>query len=136
MKTVLVDTNAYGALLGGDRKVLAAIGAAETVILSFFVLGELYAGFRGGTKFHENVDRLARFLEKPRVKLRLPSTDTAEIYGQIKDDLKRKGTPIPINDVWIAAHTIEYGAILVSYDTHFRTVPGLRVWDAPASECD
>jgi len=130
MRTVLIDTNAYGALAGNDRKVLAAIGAAETVILSLFVLGELHAGFRGGTRFQENLDQLTRFIRKPTVKVGFPSTETAEIYGQLKVALHRKGTPIPINDVWIAAQAIEHGAVLVSYDRHFLVVPGVRVWDA------
>ena len=57
------------------------------------------------------------------------SQETAEIYSDIKMALKKKGTPIPLNDVWIAAHTVETGAKLITYDSHFLKVPGLRVWE-------
>ncbi len=50
------------------------------------------------------------------------------ILGEVKAALKRAGTPISMNDVWIAAHTIETGAMLVSFDSHFLKVKGLRLW--------
>ena len=120
MKRLLLDTSAYTALLTGDREVFSKLAESETVFMSVFVLGELYAGFRGGKKEQENRDRLASFLAKPPVKI-LPATqDTAEIFGLVKDRLRRAGTPIPINDVWISAQTMEAGAQLVTYDVHFR----------------
>ncbi len=53
---------------------------------------------------------------------------TAEIFGEIKNFLKKSGTPIPINDVWIASHTVETGSVVITYDNHFKKVPGLRCW--------
>lgn|GEM_PF-717222 len=55
--------------------------------------------------------------------------ETAEVFGHVKSDLKEAGNPIPINDVWIAAHAIETGAIVITYDSHFRKAAGLRLWD-------
>ncbi|MBT6145371.1 MAG: hypothetical protein HOH74_08080 [Gemmatimonadetes bacterium] len=55
--------------------------------------------------------------------------ESAEIFGQVKDALKRAGTPIPMNDVWISAQAIETGSVVVTYDGHFSKVPGLRLWD-------
>lgn len=129
MKRVLLDTSAYTALLTGDREVLLKLAGAETVFMPVFVLGELYAGFRGGKRERENRERLASFLAKPPVKI-LPATqDTAEIFGLVKDRLRRAGTPIPINDVWIAAQALEVGAQVLTYDVHFEKVSGLVLWN-------
>ena len=129
MKRLLLDTSAYTALLTGDREVFSRLAESETVFMSIFVLGALYAGFRGGKKEQENRERLAAFLVKPPVKI-LPATqDTAEIFGLVKDRLSRAGTPIPINDVWISAQAMEAGAQLVTYDLHFKRVEGLLLWE-------
>jgi tRNA(fMet)-specific endonuclease VapC len=58
--------------------------------------------------------------------------ETADVFGQVKDQLQRAGTPIPMNDVWIAAQALETGSVVVTYDEHFKKVPGLRLWDTPA----
>jgi tRNA(fMet)-specific endonuclease VapC len=128
MKKILVDTNAYTRLLTGQEDVLDVIGTAETVYMSIFVLGELYAGFAGGTKERGNKDTLNRFLLKPSVKILNATSETAEVFGMVKQDLKRAGTPLPINDVWIAAHALETGSTLITYDSHFKNIAGLRRW--------
>ncbi len=129
MKKILADTNAYTRLLTGQEDVLDVIGSAETVYMSIFVLGELYAGFAGGTKERGNKDTLYRFLLKPSVKILNATSETAEVFGMVKQDLKRAGTPLPINDVWIAAHALETGSTLITYDSHFKNIAGLRRWD-------
>ncbi len=129
MKSILLDTNAYTRLLTGEEDVLDVIGTAETVYMSIFVLGELYAGFAGGTKERENKDTLNRFLFKSSVKILNATAETAEVFGVVKQDLKKAGTPLPINDVWIAAHALETGSILVTYDGHFKNIAGIRRWD-------
>lgn len=128
MRKVLLDTSAYAALLGGDEAVLNAIAEASEVFMSIFVLGELWAGFLGGRRARENRERLEAFLGKPSVIVIDATRDTAEIFGRIKDRLRRAGTPIPINDVWIAAHAIEHGAETITYDRHFTFIPGLLLW--------
>ncbi|MDM8524657.1 type II toxin-antitoxin system VapC family toxin [Desulfococcaceae bacterium HSG8] len=129
MKNILIDTNAYSRFLGGDDKVLNVLSEAEVVYMSVFVLGELYAGFRGGTREQENKRLLRRFLRKPIVSLLDANDETAEIFGMIKDALKRAGTPLPINDVWIASHALQTGSVVVTYDSHFKNIPGIRLWD-------
>lgn len=129
MKKIILDTNAYAGLLAGDQDVLSAISAAEIVYMSVFVLGELHAGFAGGAKKRENKDTLQRFLMKPSVKILNATTETAEVFGQVKFNLKRSGNPLPINDVWIAAHALETGSVVVTCDTHFKSIPGLRLWE-------
>jgi tRNA(fMet)-specific endonuclease VapC len=134
MKRVLLDTSAYTALLTGDQAVFAKLAAAEIVLMSIIVLGELYAGFRAGSKEQQNRNRLASFLAKPSIKI-LPATqDTAEFFGVVKDGLRRAGTPIPVNDVWIAAQAFESGAQLVTYDPHFSKVKGLLLWEGACVE--
>ena len=128
MKKIILDTNAYVQLLAGREEVLDNISTAETLYMSIFVLGELYAGFAGGSKEQENREILDRFLLKPTVKILNATSETAEVFGMLKSSLKAAGTPLPINDVWIAAHAVETGSVLVAFDRHFNQVPGLRLW--------
>ena len=129
MKTIILDTNAYARLLAGDENVLGVVASADTVYMSIFVLGELHAGFKGGTRENENCEVLKSFLTKPSVKILNATSETAEIFGSVKNQLLRAGTPLPINDVWISAHGIETGSVVVTYDAHFDRVPGLRLWN-------
>jgi tRNA(fMet)-specific endonuclease VapC len=128
VKKLILDTNAYSRLRQGDRAVLALLGEADAVLMSIFVLGELHAGFNGGTQRDANRRSLQEFLSLPTVSLLFATDETAQIFGALKDDLRRGGTPLPINDVWIAAHALETGATLLSYDAHFGRVKGLRRW--------
>ena len=129
MKKIVLDTNAYTRLLIGEEDVLDIIGMADTIYMSIFVLGELYAGFAGGRKERKNKETLNRFLLKPTAKILNATAETAEVFGKVKQNLKKAGTPIPINDVWIAAHAIETGSTIITYDSHFKNVAGLRLWD-------
>ena len=129
MKKIVLDTNAYTRLLIGEQDVLDIIGTADTIYMSIFVLGELYAGFAGGRKERENKETLNRFLLKPTAKILNATAETAEVFGKVKQNLKKAGTPLPINDVWIAAHAIETGSTIITCDSHFKNVAGLRLWD-------
>ncbi|OGD17570.1 MAG: twitching motility protein PilT [Candidatus Aminicenantes bacterium RBG_16_63_14] len=129
MRAILLDTNAYARFLAGDERVLNYLAQAGRVNMSAFVLGELFAGFRAGTREKQNRQVLDSFLAKPGVAVLDATRETAEYFGLIKTALKKSGQPIPLNDVWIAAHSLETGSILVTYDTHFAAVPGLRTWD-------
>jgi len=129
LKKILLDTNAYVRYLGGDERVLNEMAEADVVYLSVFVMGELYAGFRGGNRYQQNKTILEKFLQKPTVEILNATETTSDIFGQLKNDLKKSGKPLPINDVWIASQALEMGAVLVSYDRHFIKCPGLRLWD-------
>jgi tRNA(fMet)-specific endonuclease VapC len=128
MKKVLLDTNAYMSLLRGDREVLDVLGRADTVFMSVFVLGELYAGFKGGDRERKNREQLEDFLRRPTVRILTATQETSDIFGTIKHRLRKAGTPIPINDVWLAAHATESGSFLVTGDSHFTNVAGLLLW--------
>lgn len=129
MTAILLDTSAYVRFLAGDDRVLDCLARAGRVWMSVFVLGELVAGFRAGSRDRQNRQVLDRFLAKPSVAVLDATRETAECFGLIKAALKKSGQPIPLNDVWIAAHALEAGAVLVTYDSHFLAVPGLRTWD-------
>jgi len=128
MKKVLIDTNAYSRLLQGDQEILRILGKAEVVFLSIFVLAELYTGFKGGFKEKQNRQWLGEFMAKPSVRICEATEETAEIFSEIKHRLKKEGNPIPVHDIWIAAHAIETGAVLISFDQHFSKIAGLRVY--------
>ena len=128
MKKVLLDTNAYTALRRGDEAVLDVLGRADTVYMSAIVLGELHAGFKGGSQEARNRKQLEEFNSRPTVRILHVTQETAEVFGTVKHRLKTAGTPIPINDVWIAAQATENGAYLVTYDEHFNSVPGILLW--------
>jgi len=128
MERILLDTNAYTALLKGNSFISDLLTESSAVLFSPIVFGELIDGFLGGSREKQNRETLHRFREKPRTIL-VPITDTtAEWFAMIKQQLKKKGTPIPINDVWIAASCMEHGAMLISFDSHFSKIDGLMRW--------
>jgi tRNA(fMet)-specific endonuclease VapC len=127
MKKVILDTNAISALFRGSENVLRFISQAETVYISAIVLGELYTGFKHGSKEEQNRQWLTKLLEKPTVQTVDVSNETAEIYSDIMKALRKMGTPIPTNDVWLAAQAFETGSVLITLDKHFKNVQGLRL---------
>lgn len=122
---LLVDTNAYTALFAGHEGIADLISDSEAILLSAVVVSELLDGFLGGTREEENRRDLDQLRAKSRTVVVPITADTAEWFATVKQQLRRKGTPIPINDVWIAASALEHGATLVSLDRHFENVDGL-----------
>jgi len=90
-------------------------------------------GFRNGTRFKENMTDLNQFLAHEAVALEMINATTADRYSRIGAQLKQKGTPIPSNDVWIAAQTLEHGVELITFDQHFSKIDGLvcSIFDGP-----
>ena len=125
--TVCIDTNAYSALRRGHSQVKSVLESADSVVVPTVVLGELYAGFAAGSREHANLTELERFLDKPGVVVHAVTAGVALRYGRVVHTLRVSGTPIPTNDVWVAATTLECGAHLVTLDSHFNTVPTLVV---------
>ncbi len=123
--TVMLDTNAYSALMRGHAEVADRVRRAEGVLLSSVVAGELLLGFRAGTRFRKNVAEMERFLDNPFVRLVPVTLATAHRFGLVGASLRAKGRPIPTNDIWIAAHAMETGAELLSAHEHFDVVDGL-----------
>ena len=126
MRAVLLDTNAYTAFMRGDADVVEVIAHANHLFLNSTVLGELLAGFAAGTREAKNRAELAQFLGSSRVGVYPVSANTADSYALVYAGLRRKGQPIPSNDLWIAASAMEHGAAVLSLDAHFAQVDGLR----------
>lgn len=127
MTHVLLDTNAYVAFKEGHQEVMAILQHAELIGLSIVVLGELVAGFTVGTKYQKNMQELNAFLSTPRIRIFPIDETTTTFYAQIYANLRRKGNPIPSNDLWIAATTLQQGYQLCSFDKHFHNIENLIV---------
>lgn len=126
MRPVALDTNAYAAFKRGDEQIVAVLQHAPTIIVCATVLGELLGGFAAGLRESTNRNELTQFLSTPRVKVVPSTTATADLYALVYAALRRKGQPIPTNDLWIAASSLEYGAVLLTLDAHFQNIDGLR----------
>lgn len=122
---LVLDTSAYSHFRAGDERVLDLIAAAEIVSLPTIVLGELDAAFTLGRRERENRTLLAEFLGEPFVSILPVTPAVARQYGRLFAGLRRAGTPIPINDVWIAATTLDCGGHLLTFDGDFKSVTSL-----------
>ncbi len=129
MTKIVLDTNAYSAFMYGDKNVFDYIVESDVAYISTIVIGELFAGFHRGGKFAQNREELRSFLRKDGVEVIDVTMETAEIFGEIKARLSKEGKMIPLNDIWIAAHAMEMGSKLITYDTHFKSIDGLRIWE-------
>ena len=123
---VALDTNRITDLFRGDVALAEQLSTAEEVWIPLIVLGEIRAGFQGGTQQRRNEQLLTGLLAKPTVGVLLPSRETAEHYARIFVQLKRAGTPIPDNDLWIAALALEHDLVLITRDRHFARLPQLH----------
>lgn len=122
---VVLDTSAYSKFRSGDTRVRDLIADAESVMVPTPVLGELYGAFDLGSRARENRVALSEFLDEPFVHLIDVSQTVARHYGRVFAGLRRAGTPIPANDMWIAACAIDQGGCLVTFDHDFEQVTGL-----------
>jgi len=125
---VLLDTNIYSLAMRGDAEVVEALRRIDQLFISAVSLGELFAGFKAGGREAENRRELAQFLDSPRVDLLTIDDETAEFYAEILVRLRSQGTPIPTNDIWIAAVAFQHGLKLFTRDRHFQQVPGLMLF--------
>ena len=125
MKKILIDTNIYSRAMCGDSSVTTALRQAKLIGMSAISIGELLSGFKGGNKEQENRYELEQFLDSPRTCLYSLDENTAEYYSSILDQLKVQGTPIPTNDIWIAATAFQYGLPIYTFDKHFSNIAGL-----------
>ena len=123
MTGVLLDTCAYSSFKRGHAEVNRILQESDSVALTAVVLGELLAGFRRGQHRRRNEVELRAFLDSPRVVVLGLVEETASRYAEILDSLRRAGTPIPTNDMWIAASAWEHGLRLATTDHHFEQVP-------------
>lgn len=119
---LVLDTSAYSHFKRGDAQVVDLVDRAEWIGVPVIVLGELAVGFRSGARRAANQTELAQFLANPVVEVLAVAEDTVDIYADIVSDLRRAGTPLPANDIWIAAVAARHGAAVLTYDEHFRSI--------------
>ena len=93
--------------------------------MPFPVLGELRAGFAAGQQASQNERHLRKFLAAPGVNVLWASELTTPTYAGLLAYLRERGTPIPSNDLWIAALCVEHDYSLVTQDSHFDHLPQL-----------
>ncbi len=122
---ICIDTSAYSTFMQGDRSIKELLESADQVLVPSIVAGELYAGFYMGERMQTNIEELNSFLERPGIVTVSIDLSIAERYGLLVKALKEAGTPIPTNDIWIAAAALETGARLLTRDRHFKSIPGL-----------
>ena len=123
MKRILLDTSAYSNLMRGSKKIAELLDDADEVYLCAIVVGELLAGFKRGSRERENKATLKDFLSISNVCVLNIDDSTAERYAIILDYLKKYGTPIPTNDMWIAASAMQKGLVLLTADKFFSLLP-------------
>jgi len=122
---VALDTNRYVDLCKGIAETMALLEDASAVVLPFVVLGELRAGFANGRRQAENEQILRRFLLKDGVHLLFADDQTTHHYASLYRQLRKQGTPIPTNDMWIAALVLQHNMVLHDRDKHFDRLPQL-----------
>lgn len=125
MKKILIDTNIFSLAMKGEASVVHTLRKIDQVGFSAISIGELLSGFKGGSREYENREELNYFLDSPRVVVHYIDEGTADFYASILTTLKGAGTPIPTNDIWIAAVAFQHGYTLFSNDKHFKLIPGL-----------
>jgi tRNA(fMet)-specific endonuclease VapC len=126
-----LDSNRYTDLCRGDADVVRAVEEATEVFVPFVVIGELRAGFGLGSRTLENERVLARFLSLPDVKVMHTDDATTHHYATVFRQLRRQGTPIPSNDMWIAALVLQHDLVLYARDRHFDHLPQLKRLEEP-----
>lgn len=125
MKKVLIDTNIYSLAMKGEAGVVNSLRRMDQIGFSVISIGELLSGFKAGSHATKNREELNIFLDSPRVVVHAIDEGTADFYASILTTLKAAGTPIPTNDIWIAAVAFQYGYKIFSNDKHFDLIPGL-----------
>ena len=122
---IILDTSAYVGFKRNVPDLVEIIVNAESILFSPIVLGELMFGFRNSAKFKENMNDLNKFLDHERVEMVQIGQITSDRYSRIASQLRTQGTPVPTNDIWVAAQTMEHGAELITSDRHFQNISGL-----------
>ena len=122
---LLLDTVTIVGILTGEFDLDARVQVADTVYARSIAFGELFAGDLKSTFVRANLDKVEQFADG----IGILSCDmgTARLYGQVKDELRKIGRPIPDNDAWIAAIAVQFGLTLVTRDAHFQNVSGLQL---------
>ena len=120
---IAIDTNRYVDFARAVPEAVERLRRADEILVPFVVLGELRAGFASGARTGENEANLVRFLDSRRVDTLFADEDTTHHYARLFHQLRKQGTPIPTNDLWIAALVVQHELHLFARDAHFDHLP-------------
>ncbi len=123
---LVIDTNAYCLCDLGNEVALSFLEEAKYIFLPVIVFGELYYGFKHGARLHENLRRLEKFVDSFNVQTIPVDLSVARNFGDLYSALRKKGKPIPTNDIWIASCCQAVGGVLLTADTHFKNVDSIE----------
>ena len=127
MSSLVVDTNAVTALLQGKPAAAALFKEADRLYYPFIVIAEVYSGFRLGTKENKNRENLSKLFDNSNSEILYPDEITLDQYADIYVLLRKKGKPIPTNDIWIAALAMQHNLPLFTFDSHFHHIDQIKV---------
>jgi tRNA(fMet)-specific endonuclease VapC len=122
-----LDTSAYSHFRRGDADVVTAVSTASWIGVPAIVLGELRSGFLQGSRPEQNLSELAAFLRHAGVHVQDVDSEAASLYAGLVGDLRRAGTPVPTNDLWIASVALRDGATVATFDGDFLRIRSVGV---------
>jgi len=122
LSSFCLDTSAYSNFRRGNEGVATLLDQAELVGVSTVALGELRTGFLLGGKRQRNEMELDAFLDSSVVEVLPVDSETSRHYAEIVAELRRAGTPVPTNDIWIAATAARNGTTVLTCDDHFEHI--------------
>ncbi len=125
MRKAMIDTNIYSMAMRGDPDIVGLLRKIDRIGISTISVGELFSGFKAGGREEKNREELELFLDSPRVTVHAIEVETADWYAVILNQLRASGTPIPTNEIWIAASAFQHGYKLLTNDKHFGFIQGL-----------
>lgn len=117
-----IDSNRYTDFCRGEDSVVELFESAEILFVPLIVLAEQRAGFAMGRQREKNENILSRFLSVEGVELLVPDDQTTHFYAEIYQDLRKRGKPLPTNDLWIAALCIQHSLPLYTRDRDFEAI--------------
>ena len=120
----LLDTNIIVAWLKGETTIANKIDKAKEIHIPIIVLGELYYGALYSTQVEKNIQQIRNVIVIYNI-LTIDE-ETTIAYGNIKASLRKKGKPIPENDIWIAALAMRYELVLITRDKHFKEIESIK----------
>lgn len=122
---IAIDTNRLVDFFRDEPEAVTAVQEAREIFVPFVSAAELRAGFLGGKKGTVNERIFTKFLNSARVQILLANEETTHHYARLFQQLRKQGTPIPTNDLWIAALALQNDLPLLSRDRHFDSIPQL-----------